>query len=383
MLFLLVAFGVVLFVGLQHLDVVLTFIGALLAILSPFITGLCVAFILNVPLRFLERKLFRADKRPLGKVARKIKRPVCIVLVFALFLGITAAVVFTIIPELGRTVNLVGQQFPTYIQSVKAWAQQFSDSMPDFVAWVQSLNIDWQSIQASVTGFLQDGAGSVLNSTVSAAFSVVNGFTRFFIGLIFAIYILARKEILASQARRLLYAYLPEVKADKALRIGRLSNRTFSSFLSGQLLEAVILGSMFFLVLSLLRFPYTLLISVLIAVTALIPMVGAFIGCAVGAFLILMVNPVQALWFVILFTVLQQLEGNLIYPHVVGHSVSLPSLWVLFAITVGGSVLGVLGMLVSIPLCSVLYALLREHTKHRLEKMDIPADKLAPPKEEK
>lgn len=220
----------------------------------------------------------------------------------------------------------------------------------------------------------------VLNSTLDLASSIIGGVVGSVVAVVFAAYILLQKERLGRQFRQLLYAYLPEHHADRITEVGTLSYRTFSRFLSGQCLEAVILGCMFFLTMSILRFPYALTISVLITVTALIPIFGAFIGCIVGAFLILTVDPMQALWFVVLFLILQQVEGNLIYPHVVGSSVGLPSIWVLAAVTIGGSVMGIAGMLIFIPLCSVFYTLLRHSILNRLRARKIPQEKILSPK---
>ena len=244
------------------------------------------------------------------------------------------------------------------------------------VSWLENLTIDWRSIDwesilSGVADFLRNGAGDVLSSTISAAKSMVSVLTSSFIAFIFACYILLQKEKLGLQCRKAVYALLPEKVAKRVLEISSLSHRVFSSFITGQCVEAVILGTMFFVAMSLLKMPYALLVGCLIAVTALIPIVGAFIGCAVGAFLILMTSPMQALIFVVMFLILQQVEGNLIYPHVVGSSVGLPSIWVLFAVTIGGSLMGVVGMLVFIPLTSVLYTLFREFVYRRLREKNI------------
>ena len=214
----------------------------------------------------------------------------------------------------------------------------------------------------------------MINTTFLAAVSIVNGVSAFVIGFIFAIYILLQKENLSRQVKKLLNAFLPASAVECVTDVGRLTERTFSSFLAGQCLEAVILGTMFFAALMILRLPYALLIGVLIAFTALIPIFGAFIGLAVGAVLMLMVNPMDALIFVITFFVLQQVEGNLIYPHVVGNSVGLPAIWVLVAVTLGANMMGIVGMLVFIPLCSVLYALLREFVNRRLKNKSYDAE---------
>lgn len=237
---------------------------------------------------------------------------------------------------------------------------------PDVVSMIHTLEFDWEKTVKDVVGFLSNGAGTMLASTLDAAASIASGVMNFFVGFVFAVYILLQKETLSIQIKKLLKAFLSEKHYEKIIGVAALTEKTFSSFLAGQCLEAVILGLMFFVVLSILRMPYALLIGVLITFTALIPMFGAFIGCAVGAFLILMVNPVQALVFVAVFLVLQQIEGNFIYPHVVGGSVGLPSMWVLAAVTVGGNAMGVVGMLVFIPLCSVIYALIRETVNNRL-----------------
>ncbi len=235
---------------------------------------------------------------------------------------------------------------------------------PDVANWLQNIELDWKSIVQMV----QNSAGDVLSSTVTAASSVVGAIVNFFLGIVFAFYVLVQKEKLGRQGRKLLYAFLPEKQAEKVLSVCSLSYKTFASFLSGQCLEAVIVGTLFFISMSIFQFPYALIISVLIAFMAFIPIFGAVIGCVIGAFLILMIDPIRAIWFVVLFLVMQQIEGNLIYPHVVGNSVGLPSIWVLAAVTLGGSLMGFAGMLICIPLCSVVYALASKAVNDRLAK---------------
>ena len=215
-------------------------------------------------------------------------------------------------------------------------------------------------------GILQNGAGNVLSTTVNVAASIFNGVVTAFLAIVFSFYLLTNKEKLGSQIKQLLYAVLKEEHADYIIRVGRMANKTFANFLSGQCVEAVILGSLFFVSMSILQFPYALMISVLIGFTALIPVFGAFIGCAVGAFLILLVSPIRAFWFIVLFLCLQQFEGNVIYPKVVGTSIGLPGIWVLAAVTIGGGVGGLVGVLLSVPVASVLYALLRRDVHKRL-----------------
>ena len=234
------------------------------------------------------------------------------------------------------------------------------------------LNTDWSSLADSIVTFVQNFAAGVVSSGVGIFSGIVSGVVTFVIAFTFSIYVLFQKERLARQAKQILYAVFPEKATEKILSVAALSNQVFSSFLSGQCVEAVILGTLFVITMSILGMPYAMLTGIVIAITALIPIFGAFIGCVIGMLLIVMVDPVQAVWFLVLFLVLQQIEGNLIYPHVVGSSVGLPSIWVLVAVTVGGNMFGILGILVFIPLCSVLYALFAMFVKKRLREREIP-----------
>ena len=367
-LMLLITFAILLFVGVQKLDVVLEALSFVWGILFPLILGGIIAFILNVPMAALERLLFRNKEKPGHTWQKKLARPVSLVLSILLVLAIVALVIFVVVPELGATLLSLGSTIEAFLPKAQLWLENLFQNNEQIVEWIGSLEVNWSKIVETIFNFFRNGAGNVLSSTVSVAMGIIGAFTTFFIGLIFACYILLQKEKLGSQSRKLLLAVFPKKQADWILHVFALSHRTFSSFITGQCLEAVILGTMFFVVMSFLRFPYALMISVLIGFTALIPVFGAFIGCAVGAFLILMVNPMQAVAFVAVFLILQQIEGNLIYPHVVGGSVGLPSIWVLAAVSIGGSLMGVMGMLVFIPLVSVLYTLLKEWVNQRLEK---------------
>ena len=374
-LLLLVAFGVGLYWGLQNLDDLGAFLGVLLGLVMPFLIGGCVAFILTVPMRALERALFaryeKSKSRP-GRIAYKLRRPLSLVLTILLVLGVIAVVLFLILPEVGRSLGMLAANIPPFIERATQLLQQYSDQVPLISSWLSSLELDWSGIVKSTWDFLQNGAGTLLGSVMGAAMSILGGLLTAVLAAVFSVYLLLQKEKLGGQGRKLLYGFLPEGGAGQTLSIAALSSRTFASFLSGQCLEAVILGCLFFIAMSVLRFPYALMISVLVGFTALIPLFGAFIGCAVGAFMILIIDPMRALWFVILFLVLQQIEGNLIYPKVVGGSVGLPSIWVLVAVTIGGSTMGIAGMLLFIPLCSVLYALLRRTVYERLQKKEVP-----------
>lgn len=357
----LILFAVVIVILGINYQKLLVLLGDVIKIISPFLLGAAIAFVLNVPMRSIEKNIMQ-------KKTSKLRRPVSLCLTILLVVGILGIVTFVVVPELFQTFLTLQKSIPSFLNESKRQLEEWFIRYPEIVDYINTVQVDWEQLFKDIMGFLSSGAGNVLSSTMSAAFSIANGVVNFGIGFIFAIYILLQKENLGRQMKRLMKAYLPAGVNAKALEIATLSEKTFSNFLAGQCMEAVILGTMFFVVLSVLRMPYALLIGVLIAFTALIPIFGAFIGCAVGAFLMLMVNPVMALTFVAVFFILQQVEGNLIYPHVVGNSVGLPSIWVLVAVTVGGSTMGIVGMLIFIPLCSILYTLLRQEVNRRLRR---------------
>lgn len=363
-LMVLITFTVLLLVGAQHLDVVLGALGFLWGIAFPLVLGAMAAFVLNVPMSFLERKLFPVNKK--GKKPA-LARGASLLLTFVLLAVVIALVVLVVVPQLVSSAAGLGASIMATALRVMDWAEEQFAAYPQIVQWLEGLTVDWQGLVKNLWTFLTSGVGSVVTSTISATMRVFSAVSTGFISFIFAIYLLLQKEKLGLQCRRALYALLPKRGADKVVEVCALSRRIFASFITGQCVEAVILGAMFFASMSLLGMPYALLVGCLIAVTALIPIVGAFIGCIVGAFLLLMVAPMQALIFVALFLVLQQVEGNLIYPHVVGSSVGLPSIWVLAAVSVGGSLMGVAGMILFIPLTSVAYSLFRDYVNRRLK----------------
>ena len=369
----LIVFTIVIMIALWKYPVVLSGLKFILNIIFPFLMGGAIAFILNVPMHFLEEKIFGSE-RAQKKVVQRIARPLSLALTILLVVGIIVMVMFVVIPELGATILTLGKSIQDFVPKVQEWCEKFFHDNKEVMVWAESLNMDWQKILNSVIEFFKNGAGDVLNSTMSAARNLVSAVTTFFIAFVFACYILLQKEKLHVQMKKLLFAYLPKKRVEQALSVCSLTYRTFSNFLTGQCVEALILGTMFFVVMTIIRMPYAMLVGVLIAFTALIPIFGAFIGCAVGAFLILMVDPLKAVIFVIMFLVLQQIEGNFIYPKVVGNSVGLPSIWVLAAVSIGGSLMGVAGMLVFIPTVSVLYTLLRENIYHRLGKKGITVE---------
>lgn len=364
---LLIVFAVLFYVGVQRIESVAAGFSFVVSIVFPFLLGAAMAFILNVPMSFMEKRLFSKTK---GK-AKKLKRPICLVLAILFVVAILWIVLLVVMPEVASTVASLSVNIEAALIKLQRWAMDIFEDNKQIEVWIASLQFDWDGIIHTAFGFLKNGAGNVLNSTMTVAKTVINSVMNFCVAFVFACYILLQKEKLAVQIRKILYAFFSKKVVTKVLDIASLSYKTFANFVTGQCCEAVILGTMFFISMSILRFPYALLVGVLIAFTALIPIFGAFIGCFLGTFLILVADPMKAIAFVILFLVLQQVEGNLIYPHVVGGSVGLPSIWVLVAVTVGGSLMGIVGMLVFIPICSVLYALFREMVYKRLKERGI------------
>ena len=364
----LILFTIVILIALWNYAIIFEWIGFAFGIIFPFLLGGAIAFVLNVPMKFLEQKIFRNKYLKDKKVAKKIARPVSLVLTIAIVIGIVVLVMFVVIPELTNTILSLGKTIRAFVPEAQRFLEaQFEDNR-DMEQWLAGLNLNVDKLMDSALSFFQNGAGDMLNSTMSAIGSIVSGVATVVIAFVFACYVLLQKEKLRVQVTKVMYAFLPEERVEWSLEVCSLTARSFSSFLTGQCVEALILGSMFFIVMSIINMPYALLVGVLISFTALIPIFGAFIGCFVGAFLILMVDPLQALIFVIMFLVLQQIEGNLIYPKVVGSSVGLPSIWVLAAVTIGGNLMGIVGMLIFIPIVSVIYTLFRASVYKRLRK---------------
>lgn len=346
---------------------------AVWGLISPFVVGAGIAFVFNVPMRAIERQL--ADIRKTG-----LRRGLSILLTILCLVLIIMFVFEMLIPQIRLTVESLSQTIPVFVEGLAAKLMVMMQDHPEMRDWIQEAlkleSLDWNGIFKEALGFLGNQVSTVMGSAVSVIGSVTGAIINGVVSIAFAIYCLARKEILARQGRRLLYSLISEQHADQVVRVLRLTNSTFSNFISGQCLEACILGCLFAVAMAIFKMPYISLVSVVIAVTALIPVVGAFVGCILGAFFILVNNPIQALTFVIMFLIIQQLENNLIYPRVVGTSIGLPGMWVLVAVTVGGDLMGVGGMLLMIPVTSVIYALLREFTEKRLAERGIPAEKL-------
>lgn len=357
--------GIITYVGLQNLGIIWGAVKSLLNILSPFIIGACIAFVLNVIINLIESKWNK--KRKKNKILERIKRPLSIFLSILLLFAVIFFVIFLVIPELINTVDSIKMYMPGIATNVQNWLYEITSNNPDINGMINNINLDWKNIDEKTMELLQTGVGAILSSSINILTSVFSGIFNFVIGLIFAIYILLQKEKLGEQFKKIMEAYMkPEINR-KTLRIFSVTNSAFNKFITGQVTEACILGLLCFIGMIIFGMPYALTISVLIGFTALIPIFGAFIGAGIGALLIAVQNPMLALGFIIFIIVLQQIEGNVIYPKVVGSSVGLPGIWVLVAVTVGGAIWGVTGILISVPIASILYALLRENVNNRIK----------------
>lgn len=330
---------------------------------SPLLIGLVIAFILNRPMMFLERNLFK--KVDLKSKLNKYKRPICLLLTLLAFLVVISLVLLIVIPSLVETGVELKERFPEYLTVVKEYIEKNSDKYALVNEWTKGINVD--QIKDSASNFLKGGFFNLLGSTFSAATSVFGRMLSFFLGLIFSIYFLLEKETLVAGIKKLIYAALPLEVAKRTLYIGDLTKKSFSEFLVGQSLEAVILGSMFFVTMVLFRFPYSTMISIVIAVFSFVPIVGSFVGLFVGVILIFVESPKLAGLFIILFLVLQQIEGNLIYPKVVGKFSGLSPLFTMAAVTLGGSLMGVFGIILFIPAFAVIQELLKEFVETRTD----------------
>lgn len=324
----------------------------------PFIIGICIAFVLNVLVNVIENKWFKK-----WKVEINIKRAVSLTLALGIIIGFLVFLMILIIPNLQNTIAIFADNVPTYMAYIKDLLEKFNID-PSFINKVME---EIQGLQDTASAYIKDNSYTIIETTLGVATNVVTWLANIIIGIVFAVYYLAQKEKITKQFDKILNAYLPKKFINKLYEIGKISNKAFASFVSGQCLEAIIIGILCFIGMIILRLPYATTISVLVGFTALIPVFGAFIGTIIGAFLIFMINPLQAIIFVIFIIVLQQFEGNLIYPKVVGKSIGLPGIWVFVAVTVGASINGVIGMLLSVPIASILYSILAANVNSRLQ----------------
>lgn len=373
---LIVCGGIFLYWLLHETERVKTVKNIISGIASPFVLGGVLAFILNVPMRSIENNLLKKINNT------GLKRTLAVIMTFIAMLLVLAVVFWLLIPQLIKTVNSLLPNLYSFLSEGEILARKFLSENPELKEWLKSNtnleSISWKSMIEKGLGFIGNGVTTIVSSAVSAVGSVFSAVFNLVIAIVFSVYCLFQKEILARQGRKLLYAFLKEKTADNIVRILRLTNSTFSNFLSGQCLEVCILGSLFAVSMAIFRMPYIPLISVVIAVTAFIPIVGAWTGCVLGGFLILVEDPMLAVWFVVMFLVIQQIENNMIYPRVVGNSVGLSGMWVLIAVAFGGEVMGVAGMFLMIPVVSVVYTLIQEVTNQKLINSAVDPSKLQP-----
>lgn len=372
---------VILYCALQNVTQITGLFGTVVSILSPVLFGFVIAFVLNIPMTFLEgkwtmfaEKYTKASAGKKKKHVRKhtvsfgnqLKRPVCMLLSIAFILGVLTLVLRLVIPELGKTLALLMRDIPEFIKDVIAWVNTHADELPMLAEQIAELEIDWEKTGKEFLSTLGNSAVGILNFTVNTLSITFGALIDFIVAFIFSIYVLLNKEKLGAQFKKLLVAYLPEKPREVCLHVTHTAYHVFSRFITGQCTEAVILGSLCAAGMILFRFPYAAMVGALVGVTALIPVVGAFLGAGVGAFMIFMQDPLQALLFVVYLTILQQLEGNIIYPRVVGQSVGLPAMWVMAAVAVGGGIGGIGGMLLAVPVASIAYTLLRENVNKKI-----------------
>ena len=347
--------------ALVNFSKIFAFLGKVISIFSPFLLGIILAFVLNVLNNFIEKKIFGKIKP--SKIWNKIKRPLCITLSLILVFLTIFFVMNLLIPQLKNSASLFTDTLPAYKEDIIGILNKFDVDE----STVNKVGEYLDNFGKVITDYIKGNSKDVITVTTEVATSVISIISKGIITLVFAIYMIAQKETLSRQINKVMKAYLKPKTINKINTIGTLANKTFSNFVTGQCLEALIFGSLVFVGMLIFRFPYASTIGVLLGFTALIPIFGAFIGTAIGFILIMMVSPVKAILFVVFIIVLQQTEGNLIYPRVVGKSIGLPGMWVLLSVTVGGSIGGILGMLIATPLCSLLYALFTKMVNDRLK----------------
>jgi len=363
-LMILITFGIGLFWLLSNISVITNFISHFINLLFPFILGGILAFILNIPMTKIENYILSKIDDKDTKIPVRL---ISIIMSIAILILIIMIIAFLLIPELIQNIQMLIGNIPEFINNIEGWVLNLVDNYPEIKKPIEDVFKDttnFNNVMVTVLNYVVNGSLGFITNLVSSIFTV-------FTAIVFAVYMLGQKEYLQRGIKKIMYAYMKKDYVKRIMKIASLANKTFAKFISGQCVEAVILGAIFFVVLTLLRFPYALIISVLTTATALIPMFGAMIAMFIGALLIAVTNPVQALLFIVVFQIIQQIENNFIYPKVVGKSVGLSSIWTLLAVILGGSLMGISGMIIGLPLASILYAILKEETNEQLEKKKI------------
>lgn len=359
------------YILLNYGKVVMEILNRVYQLFFPFILGGCIAFIINIPAQFFARKLLNCKEKGIGKVIRKHNIGISIVASCVLILGILVLISSIIIPNIIQTIKILPDAFSKSIRAFQKFENGNSWLSSNVTSLVNNMNINWNEILDKVKSNAFNGASSIVITTLGAATTFASTTMEFALAFIFSIYVLAQKDKLGLQIKRTLYAFFKKEKMDSLLEILKLTSSTFSSFISGQCTVAAILGVMFFIVMTILRLPYAVVVSIIIGAFSIIPMIGSVIGFILSVLLLLILNPMKAVIFIVVYAVIKQLEDNLIYPRVVGNSVGLPAILVLVSIIIGDKILGVPGMIIAIPLCSVVYVLFRKEVYTRLEKRSL------------
>ena len=367
----LVIFTLVIAFCVFNFSYVLYYINIAFAVVSPILIGGTMAFIINVPMKFIEKYGFKNKLFIKNRVMNKIARPMSLLLSILFILGIIYFVIRIVVPDLYTTIINIGNNITAFLPEAIVFVSKYIDNETIEKYFYSLMSYDWTNILLNSINAVTVGAGNVISTTLNMVSSVMSTTFNIFMSFIFSVYILLQKEKLLKYCNKAAMAFLSHRNYRKMVYVVDLTYKTFSSYVTGQCLDACILGFMFFVVLSISGMPYPMLIGVVIGFTAIIPMVGCFLGCALSFILIFMISPTQSIIFLIIFIILQQLEETLIYPKVVGKSVGLPSILVLVAVTVGGSLWGVIGMIVLIPLTSVAYTLFNKLVNKKLRNKNL------------
>ncbi|WP_101697634.1 AI-2E family transporter [Clostridium minihomine] len=367
-----ILFTVGLIFALFHLDHVSSLVSYVLAVFGPFLVGICIAYVLNILVRIFEEKIFAPLNKKGWKFWLKIRRGISILLAFSVLSLFLNVIIVFIVPEFISSLHFFSDNLPSYIKQFSNWITEIVNRFNQDASTQDLFKIDWTKPLERVTKTVSDLAGSLVSVTISVASGVIS----FILSIIFSIYLLFGKERLLRNIRRVLYAFFPKERVQKIVAVGSLANRIFKGFVTGQMTEAVIIGTLCYIGMMVMGLPYAILISVVISITSLVPILGAYLGGAVGAFVLLMIDPIYSLWFLIFLILLQQFEGNVIYPRVVGSSIGLPGLWVMLAILICGNLFGIGGILLGVPLFSVFYALLRQETALKLDEKGITEEEV-------
>lgn len=361
--------SILFFVIISNLGIVLGAVKKVTDVFLPLTLGLAIAFIVNMPLKFFENKLFGKLTRKDGKIWRKIKRPICLILSFAVFLSVIIVLLSFVIPEFIKTCEKFFVALPAAMTNITATVSGWLDAL--HLSSLGPINIDWSSISTWALDIIGKNQEVITSGALGFVTGLFTSLINIILAVVFSVYILASKEALGRLMKSFIYSIMRRERAKKLISLVVLSNKAFSGFISGQCIEVLLIGILCFIGMLIFKMPYAIMVSCIIAFTAFIPVFGPFIGTAIGAFLILIESPVKALWFVVFIIILQQLESNIIYPKIMGKHVGLPGIWVLISVTIGGGLFGIIGIITSVPICSVLYTLFDRWIKRRLEERNI------------